>query len=302
VPDPKFFPCTRETTTSTGFADYVLGGAMYGSIRFVDTLGTVGQVTDYVCRYQDQFEEGLGTLAFDGSNWVLQRTVITCSRHTGGTVDTTKVNWPSGAKVIVGTLAGWRAAYIYTIANIAQFAIRYDSNQGLSAAQQAQARNNLPPFPSGVRLLFRNLFVPSGWTLDASNNDRVIRVVSFTSEGTGGVQGFSTVFGNTATGGHALTQAELPNVNFTLAGGGAVTDTQVRQIRPLGQRTDLQTGGAAAAATTFGGTHNGETADITSGGANVTNLNVPSGGSGAQHTHDLDLRVQYVDAFWATKD
>lgn len=60
--------------------------------------------------------------------------------------------------------------------------------------------------PAGSSMLFYASAAPSGWTLNASLNDRLIRVVS----SGGGVTGGSWTISGLSVSGHALTVAELP--------------------------------------------------------------------------------------------
>ena len=77
-----------------------------------------------------------------------------------------------------------------------------------------------PAFPSGTRMLFQQTAAPTGWTKDATHDDKALRVVSGTV-GSGGTNGLSTldatavgtinssIAGSTAS--HTLTTSEIPS-------------------------------------------------------------------------------------------
>lgn len=77
-------------------------------------------------------------------------------------------------------------------------------------------------FPSGTKMLFRQSNAPTGWTKDTAHNDKALRVVSGSAR-SGGSYGFSSRFGRGIvsvastisgnTGGHAITEAQMPYHN-----------------------------------------------------------------------------------------
>lgn len=101
---------------------------------------------------------------------------------------------------------------------------------------------------------------PTGWTKLTDHNDKALRVVSGTV-GSGGSVAFSTVFGRTATDSHTLDINQIPAHTHT-------TPTQPSN------------------GTFAGGGDNGSV-----NGSATTG----SAGGGQGHTHNMDLRVQYVD-------
>jgi hypothetical protein len=134
-----------------------------------------------------------------------------------------------------------------------------------------------PGFPTGTKMLFQQTSAPTGWTKDTTHNDKALRVVSGTAS-SGGSSAFSTVFGKTATDGHTLTTAEMPSHSHVQTG------------RWLGNATNVPTANALVGLAGYDGGVVGS-ADSTS-----------AAGSGGSHSHNIDLRVQYVDLIIATKD
>ncbi len=119
-------------------------------------------------------------------------------------------------------------------------------------------------FASGTKLVFPQASVPTGWTLDATHNDKALRIVNGTGGGTGGSLAFSTAFSRTATDTHALSIAEMPSHTHVIS--------QIRNNDGAG------TAGVAGIGTIAGGSYATDSA-----------------GSGTAHSHTMDIRVQYVD-------
>lgn len=123
-------------------------------------------------------------------------------------------------------------------------------------------------FASGTRMLFQQTNAPTGWTKDVTLSDYGLRVVNGAVGITPG-HAFSSVFSQSATGSHVLTELEIPSHTHPFLGPGG----------------DSTTGGGAFAC---GGSR----------GATVTS---PTGG-GQGHTHTVDLTLSYVDVIIAQKD
>lgn len=140
--------------------------------------------------------------------------------------------------------------------------------------------------PSGTKMVFGQTAAPSGWTKDTTHDNKALRLVTG-AVGTGGVNSFTSVF-TTRT----ITQAMLPNVNFTVT-------------IPAGQGShvhDLAMATGAAGANSFA-------LQTNSVGGNVASVvaantlpqmtgTAASGGSGTA----IEFDVQYVDVILATKD
>ena len=145
-------------------------------------------------------------------------------------------------------------------------------------------------FPSGTKLVFPQPSAPTGWTKLTTADNAALRVVSGTTGGTYYSAGhaFSSATAGGAVDYHNITQAELPNVNFT------VTDPGHSHTYTI---------------TTSGGPYAASGAGIvtasSSTGASVTGISVNSGGSGAGHTHTFTssaLNINYVDVIMASKN
>lgn len=137
------------------------------------------------------------------------------------------------------------------------------------------------PFPAGTKMLFAQASAPTGWTKDATHNDKSLRVVSGTGGGSGGSVAFSTLFGRTAVDGSSLSIAQMAAHNHYLRSVPGTNSSS-----PQGLSSDVDSSRYAAS---IYGTSNGD--------PQASNT-----GSGSSHTHGLDLRVQYVDVIIASKD
>lgn len=126
------------------------------------------------------------------------------------------------------------------------------------------------PFPAGTAMLFSQSSAPTGWTKSTTHNDKALRVVSGATGGSAaGVVAFSTVFAKTASDGSSLSIAQLASHSHSYFFSGNSGS------------------GFAKEDGTYAATWGGSTG---------------SQGSGATHSHGMDIRVQYVDVIIATKD
>jgi hypothetical protein len=75
-------------------------------------------------------------------------------------------------------------------------------------------------FPVGTKMLFAQAAPPVGWTLDDTNNDRLLRVSNVAGGGVGGSLPFTTWAANTVTGSTTLDSTTLPYHTHGL--GGAI--------------------------------------------------------------------------------
>lgn len=192
--------------------------------------------------------------------------------------------WISDGKIGV-TVDGVLGA---TFAPNGKGGIVFDNNVTCSGTLTVGGANM--PFPAGTAMLFQQTSAPTGWTKSTTHNDKTLRVVSGTAS-SGGSVAFSTLFARTATDGHSLSTAELSVHNH------GVTDP-----------------GHDHAVT--GGIYGGTTSIGTSAGANsvpygvslvdvssaTTGISINNAGSGNAHSHNIDMRVNYVDIIIATKD
>ena len=144
-----------------------------------------------------------------------------------------------------------------------------------------------PGAPTGTRSPFQQTSAPLGWTKETSStyNEAAPRVVTG-SVATGGSVNFSTVFARTATDGHALTPAEGP-----VHGHGVSDPTHIHSGSTAGSSANVVAGTGPLALI----------APQSMGNA-PTGISIQNAGSGSAHTHNIDLRVKYVDQIIATKD
>ncbi len=179
--------------------------------------------------------------------------------------------------------------------------------------------NKVDAFPAGTRMLFQQTAAPTGWTKDASHNNKALRLVNGTVT-TGGSVAFTTAFSSaTATtsvtqsgtvGNTALTTAQIPSHTHgagTLAGvaasagahthgpgtlAGTAASSGAHTHDPGGALTQfvgLLPGGPNALG---GGGGTAGVAPITaSGGAHThtVDVNVGATASGGAHTHTVDV-------------
>jgi hypothetical protein len=171
------------------------------------------------------------------------------------------------------------------------------------------------PFPTGTRMLFQQTSAPTGWTKDATHNDKALRVVSGTVS-SGGTVDFSSAFasrgfsGSTSSetvtgvvGGTALTNGQLPIHRHAMAANDTVATTPALSAsNTVAYRRNT----GATDANNYSLT--GSTLDASLGISGAT-------GSGETHTHSfsggahahtfsgsIDMAVKYVDLIIASKD
>ena len=142
---------------------------------------------------------------------------------------------------------------------------------------------NPPPFASGTRISFQQTTAPTGWTKDttAAINDSILRVVTG-SVASGGSVAFSTWNGQTATGAHTLTTAQMPSHIHT-GGSGNTTPYFISR----GYSHDGSIDGSR--------TVNPDDHDL------LPATNYSAGGDGS-HTHPLTQNIKYYDFIIASKD
>lgn len=161
---------------------------------------------------------------------------------------------------------------------------------------------NIEPFDSGTKMLFQQTAAPTGWTKDATHNNKALRVVTG-SVSSGGSNSFTdafnfdqTVSGTTggtgvtitgSTAGHTLTVSQIPSHTHTASG----------KIVLVGNGGGFDWAGATGTAAT-------RTTNATGGGGSHSHGSGTLAGS--SHTHSFsdtfNLNVQYVDLIIATKN
>lgn len=158
-------------------------------------------------------------------------------------------------------------------------------------------------FPTGTRLIFAQTAAPTGWTKDTTYDNAALRVVSGTA-GSGGTINFTTAFTSQSVGATALSTAQMPSHSHGVSDPG-----HNHSGGDYGHTHTYTTFGAPAGPGIQGGNDYTYTGNYTSGGGNAniyingntTGISVSANGSGATHTHSLDLSVKYVDTIIATK-
>lgn len=74
--------------------------------------------------------------------------------------------------------------------------------------------NNGHEIPVGTKMAFFQAAVPTGWTLDATQHDKLLRVVNTSGGGTGG----TWVFGGASVDNHTLLASEIPAHQHNISG------------------------------------------------------------------------------------
>ena len=152
--------------------------------------------------------------------------------------------------------------------------------------------------PANTRMVFYQAAAPVGWTLVASVNDRLLRVVSGAGGGTGGQWEISGL----TVGGAALTVDQVPShthgagtLGTGQAGGHSHTISRAIGSSTSGLSVQVNSQESGTVSTSDAGAH----------GHVITGSTDPVGG-GATHTHDLAAnggwRPAYADVIVCSKD
>jgi hypothetical protein len=279
-------PRVRETSTTEGVGNVVLGGRQRGSLSFAEAGMEAGDTADVVVSYGDTFQEFLATMNADGE---LVRTTTFRSRHANGDVNAENVSFAPGVKTVIITVAAHRAATL-------DGAPRYDVAQSLSSGELAQLQANVLALcaPLGTRMTFNQSTAPVGWVKDVDHNDHGMRIVSGTV-GTSGSVDYSTLHARTATDARTLTQANLP-AGVTLVGTAAEADAHSHTTN-FRANTVIVDGGTSFLA------QGGSFADHQSSvhPAHAHDVTVSLGGSSTSFTMGLDMRVKTIDLILAER-
>ncbi len=141
----------------------------------------------------------------------------------------------------------------------------------LNGTSLASSDNVIDNYPAGTLMCFQQTAAPTGYTKAVTHNNKALRVVTGAA-GSAGTSNFTTVFGLQATNTHTLTVAQMP------------THTHTVRVRSSGQ------GGPTSVE------RQSQTAQQNSAVDPLTT------GSSNSHSHNMELRVQYVDLILASKD
>lgn len=152
------------------------------------------------------------------------------------------------------------------------------------------------PFPSGTLMLFQQTSAPTGWTKQSTHNDKALRVVSG-SASSGGVTGFTTVFGSSkSTGSYTLLTNDIPSHTHTGTTNSTGAHTHTTTI-------PNDNAGSTNQATSLLNTVGTSTAWASSSdGAHTHAFTSDATGGGGGHSHTLSLDLAYVDLIIASKD
>lgn len=151
--------------------------------------------------------------------------------------------------------------------------------------------------PLGTKMLFFQAAAPTGWT-QTSHNNAALRVTSGAGGGTGGSVGFTTLFARTATDAHTLTTTEMPGHTHTGQTGGMVGgDPHSHTNNPMyispvaGGGADFNVFTPSDRGFGLGGSPNTTNSSV----AHAHNFTTDATGSGGSHSHNIDMRVIYMD-------
>lgn len=156
---------------------------------------------------------------------------------------------------------------------------------------------------AGTKMLFQQTTPPTGWTKDTDHNNKALRLVSG-SVSSGGSSPFSTVFGKTATDGHALSTSQMPSHSHGSGSLSGVTDSD-NHNHGYARHDSLQAMRSDSSGTVHSLQKGSSTSNTDSDSHNHSvsiSGSTSNAGSGSSHSHNIDLRVQYVDVIIATKD
>lgn len=164
----------------------------------------------------------------------------------------------------------------------------------LNATSEWIVRGTSGTVPSGMKVMVTSSACPTGWTVDATFNDRTIIISSSAGGATGGTNSFTTAFsGSFASGGTAITQGNLPLFNFNL---GSLTVSSSLDAAIQGTNTNIGTTSSYRASDGSGGAVSQQpTITSTVGGT------ISTGGANTAHTHTIPS-VQWLSAISCTKN
>jgi hypothetical protein len=136
-------------------------------------------------------------------------------------------------------------------------------------------------FAAGTAMIFANAAAPVGWTKRTDVNNKALRVITGTTGGAlAGSVAFSTLFGRTGTDTTTLVAATVPQtyagvLGVNKAGSSSPPISSVSSDSFWGGGTDYE--------------------------FSFTKY-IYNNGAGLAHSHNIDMRVAYVDVIIATKD
>lgn len=154
-----------------------------------------------------------------------------------------------------------------------------------------------PVIPHGTKMLFMQASAPVGWTLDATHNNKALRIVNTSGGTSGGTSSFTSVLNAAVTTTNAGAFSPVITVNDHVL--------TLDEIPPHDHKT-----GSVGFATT--GAVGGGYIPTAAAGLGVVSPANEGGGLGHDHTatststpdhnHDFNLDIQYVDSIICTRD
>ncbi|MCW5695767.1 MAG: hypothetical protein KIS96_03420 [Bauldia sp.] len=284
-----------ETSTSTGPGTMALAGAIVG-LSAVGDVKADGETFFARIRGVSGDAEGyweLALLTYAVSGNVVTRTQVYRNSEGG----TSARDWEAGTKQIYEVSIG-----LSDLDSAARGLLRTLLGLGSIATLPADAN----VFPTGTSMLFFQAAAPTGWTKQTTHNNKAIRLVTGTPSSGGSVD-FSTVFGRVATDNHVLTATQIPSHTHQFSGSVSGNTGNAGGHFHTYSRFNL-TGGGLPVDNSAGYNVNSST-ENTSNAPNhqhsfSANFSGTTGstGSGNAHSHNIDLRVRYVDAIICNKD
>lgn len=171
--------------------------------------------------------------------------------------------------------------YLYTKDVSATSELFFEDEAGNEV--QLTAAGAVGAFPSTTAMVFYQDTAPTGWTIAAALDEHSVRLTKGSVAGgqaggaTGGTNNFSTQFATLAEG----ATPGVGNHSLTSAQNGPHTHSQTIYDTSAGAQTVVRTGSPTG---------------------NPVAWTTGSSGSGAGHSHTVDLRVKWAACIVATKD
>jgi hypothetical protein len=301
-----------DTSTSLAkLADVAVGNALIsGGVGSAPSYGKIGLAT-HVSGTLPVANGGTGVTSATGTGSVVlsdSPTFVTPALGTPASGNLANCTFPTLNQNTTGSAATLTTARTLTVGSTGK---TFNGSADVSWTLAEIGAFPAASIPSGTKMLFAQTAAPTGWTKDATHNNKALRVVSGTA-GSGGSVAFTTAFasqavsgsiGNTTAtgtvGGTTLTSAQIPSHTHTFSGSGntGTMSANSTHSHSVSGSTNLvtsfnqgqtATNGAATAANTNG------TLVSFSGSSNTVDLNHThsysfsgtTGGTGSGNSHD----------------